>query len=241
MQALEDLGYARTAEHLEAESGLRLREDSATRLQAAILEGDWSASDSLLDTLPLSAPALLRARLAVRRERYLELLDAQRADAALAYLRSDIAPLGASRAALQDLTCLLLTHSPADLRRRAGWAGPSRTARQALWEEMRGLLPPSVIVPARRLETLLHQALRHQEERFVPGPLPGPLQQWRTEGPSSPRPAAHGLSAPGLRSGRPSATPPSSQSRPPPHKPDPLLTSPTLSEPRRPLSPARVV
>jgi WD repeat-containing protein 26 len=170
MQALEDLGYARTAAQLEAESGLRLHEDSATRLHTAILDGDWPSADALLDSLPLPPPALLRARLALRRERYLELLDAQHADAALAYLRSAIAPLPAPRPALQDLTCLLLAKSPSDLRRRAAWPGPTRPARQALWEDVRRLLPPSVIVPARRLETLLQQALRHQEERYAPRP-----------------------------------------------------------------------
>jgi hypothetical protein len=165
MQALDDLGYTSTVAHLEAESGLRLREDPAARLQSAVLNGDWPLAEKLLNSLSLPADACNRWRLALRRERYLELLHAQRPDDALAHLRTEIAPLAAPRADLQALTCLLLARSPAALCRQAGWAGPGRAAREALWEALCGLLPPSVLVPARRMEALLRQALRYQEEQ----------------------------------------------------------------------------
>jgi hypothetical protein len=165
MQALDDLGYASTVATLEAESGLRLREDPAARLQSAVLSGDWPLAEQLLDSLALPSDARHRWRLALRRERYLELLHAQRPDDALALLRAEIAPLPAPRADLQALSCLLLARSPAALCRQAAWPGPGRAAREVLWEGLRGLLPPGVLVPVRRMETLLRQALHYQEEQ----------------------------------------------------------------------------
>ena len=176
MQALEDLGYSGTAAKLEAESGLKLQNEPTAKLQAAVLDGNWILADSLLDGMPISNDTRSKWRVEIRRQRFLELLDAQQMDKALEYLRSEIATLSPDKQALQDLTCLLLSSSPQELRERASWPGPTPNMRRQLWGTLKETLPPNMVIPSRRLEKLLLQSLTHQEEHCVHYNVPDP---WR--------------------------------------------------------------
>ncbi|KAJ3559320.1 hypothetical protein NP233_g11293 [Leucocoprinus birnbaumii] len=56
---------------------------------------------------------------------------------------------------------------PEDLRQRTGWDGASGSSRAQLLADLQFYIPPSVMIPQRRLATLLHQAREYQHSQCV--------------------------------------------------------------------------
>ncbi|PIK36158.1 putative WD repeat-containing protein 26, partial [Apostichopus japonicus] len=59
----------------------------------------------------------------------------------------------------------LMCTSGDELRSKAGWGGTGNESRSKLMELLQGFLPPSVMLPPRRLLTLLGQAVELQKKR----------------------------------------------------------------------------
>jgi hypothetical protein len=112
--------------------------------------------------LGLSCEELVRCRMAVKRQEYLELLELEQVEAAIECLQVHITPLAPSADQLHDLAKLLVCGDARELCEMAGWQGSGSKGRNAVWATVQACLPSSTVVPAARLRTLLAQSLQHQ-------------------------------------------------------------------------------
>ena len=93
-QCLDELGYSRAASALQDESGFAVLSDSMAALRAGILAGEWDRVEGVIENLQLlSTSGKLAVRFLIYRQKYLELLEASRAQDALSCLREQLAPL----------------------------------------------------------------------------------------------------------------------------------------------------
>jgi hypothetical protein len=107
----------------------------------------------------------------------LEALEAGDTGAALALLRTELTPRAAKngqgetepgggglvgRRHPHQLAALFVCADAAELRARAQWEGGCPAGRMALLRELQALLPPALLLPERRLQVLLEQALDSQ-------------------------------------------------------------------------------
>lgn len=123
----------------------------------------------------------------LRRQKYLEHLMASQLSPALHVLRTELTPLAADHHALHALALLPLTRSTEELARRCNWPGSVAQARTALLYDLRcksrdqslqvfiaktdlpylAHIPPSMMIPHRRLHQLIKQAAELQTKKCV--------------------------------------------------------------------------
>ena len=97
-QCIHSLGYEGAASTLEKESGIPLLADSVRHFRSGILEGRWDEVETLVDKLELrSEDSRVDVHFLVLRQKFLELVEAQRVDEALRCLRQQLAPLDKKR------------------------------------------------------------------------------------------------------------------------------------------------
>lgn len=156
IQALHDHGYHESAQYLEVESGISMESDSVQRFRQAILNGDYEPA---MQMIPLSDAI----RFEIRKEMYLELLESRCAKDALVTLRNEVTPLAPDLDTVQKLAALMMANSAQDVRVRAQWTGAGPEARRALLGRIQRLMP-GVMLPMRRLDHLLEQAFKFQEQ-----------------------------------------------------------------------------
>ena len=163
-QALGGLGFPDVADALEKASGIPLQSPVAREFRQALLAGDWERCLELLPGLQITGENVrAEVKFRILREKYLELLEAGEVDRALACLRKELKPLEVSAGEARALAALVVCPGPAQLRARAEWAGAAGGARHNLLRGLESLVPPAVMVPEGRLETLLQQAVEHQK------------------------------------------------------------------------------
>lgn len=183
LDALQSLGHTTAAEALQRESGVTLHRPQAAALRAGVLSGHWQQADDALDELSPrdgDADAHLAARWLLRRQKLVEVAQTGDLAAALALLRTDLAPLPVPAAALHATAAVLLCTSPGQLAHAlkeadrswgvltAAAAGQETAtegvdqARAQVLARITRLLSPADVVPERRLEALLEQALLAQ-------------------------------------------------------------------------------
>lgn len=160
-QSLQDLGFGAVSQALERASGVLAQPPRAAELQAAVLGGDWEAALLRLPALGLGeGTAAQETAFEVLEAAYLELLEAGDAVGALGCLRGRLAPLGVRADRLRELSLLLL---------RAGGdppaAGSPAKRRRDVLRRLQRAAAPGAVLPARRLEALVEQALAAQMSR----------------------------------------------------------------------------
>lgn len=193
LQGLEDLGYQQAASVLSKESGYTTSSPAAAEFQDAILGGRWSEALHLLPELGIvdHATSMLaetsssrssiasgktkadpaeaqspanKARFLIARQKYLELLEGGQQKKALAVLRSELAAATTHNPeALHDLSGFMMCLDQDELYERAKWDGAAGTSRRLLLERLQEHISPKVMLPSRRLATLLDQARQHQQ------------------------------------------------------------------------------
>ncbi|KAK4053755.1 hypothetical protein OIV83_001411 [Microbotryomycetes sp. JL201] len=141
LQTLGEMGLSSSAASLSLESGVKLEQPQVTRFRNGVLEGDWVLVEQvLLELPPQDLTDLKTIQFLVRQQKFLEVLEARETKKAL----------------------LIMCGSPEDLRSRAGWDGKSGGSRAALLDALQNYISPSLMIPRRRLETLLEQAKEQQ-------------------------------------------------------------------------------
>ncbi|KAF5358519.1 hypothetical protein D9756_001366 [Leucocoprinus leucothites] len=168
LQLLRDVGYIESAATLEAESGYDMESLQVSQFRRYILDGMWSKAEAILSRLfPDDDEGLYDARFLISQQKYLELLEAKKTTAALQVLRNELAPMNTETEQLHTLSSFLMCSDPEELRQRTGWDGASGSSRAQLLADLQYYIPPSIMIPQRRLATLLHQAREYQHSQCV--------------------------------------------------------------------------
>ncbi|BEJ00907.1 hypothetical protein CcaverHIS631_0507640 [Cutaneotrichosporon cavernicola] len=184
LQGLHDMGYQ--------ESGYTLASRAARDFESAILGGRWAEATALLSAVGISPVEDVatstpeagssrnsiasgktkatthehptdRAKFFIARQKYLEFLEAGHQKKALGVLRNELAASAADSESLHDLSGYMMCSVNDDLYERAKWDGAAGISRRQLLERLQEDISPKIMVPQRRLATLLDQARQHQQ------------------------------------------------------------------------------
>ncbi|KAK7300205.1 hypothetical protein RJT34_11042 [Clitoria ternatea] len=157
-KALYSLGYRKSGAHLEEESGIGLHSPGVNLFMQQILDGSWDDSVATLRKIGLADESIVRsASFLILEQKFFELLDGEKVMEALKTLRMEIAPLCVNSSRIRELTSCIISPSPKQNIVRV-------RSRSKLLEELQKLLPPTVMIPEKRLEYLVEQALILQRE-----------------------------------------------------------------------------
>ncbi|KAG8904251.1 hypothetical protein FRB99_002035 [Tulasnella sp. 403] len=162
IQALRDIGYTESASTLEAESGYSLETPQVAEFRDAVLNGNWDKVAEMLSSMGVGLRDLQAGRYLVSQQHYLELLEQRLTSRALTVLRAELAPNSVDSDKLHILSSLMMCTDPEDLRERAKWDGAEGTSRRKLLSDLQRFIPTHVMLPQRRLATLLDHARAYQ-------------------------------------------------------------------------------
>ncbi|KAI4874173.1 hypothetical protein NFI96_025452, partial [Prochilodus magdalenae] len=169
-QHLHGLGLNQTVDLLMQESGCRLEHPSATKFRNHVMEGEWDKAEndlSELKALMHSPNAIVRMKFLLLQQKYLEYLEDGKVLEALQVLRGELTPLKYNTDRIHVLSGYLMCSHAEDLRAKAEWEGKGVSSRSRLLDKLQTYLPPSVMLPPRRLHTLLRQAVELQRDRCL--------------------------------------------------------------------------
>ncbi|KAK9411981.1 WD repeat-containing protein 26 [Crotalus adamanteus] len=165
-----EYGSSQTVDLLMQESGCRLEHPSATKFRNHVMEGEWDKAENDLNELkPLvhSSNAIVKMKFLLLQQKYLEYLEDGKVLEALQVLRGELTPLKYNTERIHILSGYLMCSHPEDLRTKAEWEGKGTTSRSKLLDKLQTYLPPSVMLPPRRLQNLLRQAVELQRDRCL--------------------------------------------------------------------------
>ncbi|XP_061173975.1 WD repeat-containing protein 26-like [Saccostrea echinata] len=168
VQHLRGLGLNQTAEQLISESGCMLEHPAAAKLRSHVMDGEWAKAEQDLEELKgliESSHGTLKMQFLILEQKYLELLENGREIDALHCLRYELTPLKFNTERVHQLSTFMMCCNAEDLRETAEWDGKGVESRTKLIEKLQTFLPPSVMLPPRRLVTLLNQAVEQQKEK----------------------------------------------------------------------------
>ncbi|XP_025073905.1 WD repeat-containing protein 26 [Pogonomyrmex barbatus] len=97
-------------------------------------------------------------------QKYLEYLEEGMVFEALHVLRNELTPLGHNTGRVHQLSLFMMCSGRDELQTRAGWDGKGPASRAALMDRLQRFLPPSIMLPPRRLHSLLCQAVEMQNQ-----------------------------------------------------------------------------
>lgn len=167
-QALYSLGYQKAGAVLEDESGIPLESEIVSLFRNQILDGKWDESVLTLQRIGhLEESTLKAASFQILQHKFLELLDKANIPAALKTLRSEISPLQINTQAIRELSSCIISPSRCELLGYKKHGDSSFHQRMKLLQDIQQLLPPSIMIPEKRLESLIEQALNVQREACV--------------------------------------------------------------------------
>ncbi|PNY17157.1 WD repeat-containing protein 26-like [Trifolium pratense] len=157
-KALYSLGYRKSGERLEEESGIPLHSPGVNLFTQQVLDGNWDESVATLHKIGLADENVVRsASCLILEQKFFELLHGEKVMEALMTLREEITPLCSYSSRIRELSSCLVSPSPKQDIVKV-------RSRSKLLEELQKLLPPTVMIPEKRLEHLVEQALILQTE-----------------------------------------------------------------------------
>ncbi|XP_043698726.1 WD repeat-containing protein 26 homolog isoform X1 [Telopea speciosissima] len=167
-KALYTLGYEKSGALLEQESGIPLHSSVVNLLRQQVLSGNWDESVATLHKIGLSDETVVKsASFLILEQKFFEFLEKDKIMDALMTLRTEIAPLCINTSRVHDLSACIVSPSRRLLLGLSSQDIVSANSRSKLLEKLQKLLPPTVMVPERRLEHLVEQALSVQREACV--------------------------------------------------------------------------
>ncbi|KAL8150646.1 hypothetical protein V2J09_020454 [Rumex salicifolius] len=152
-RALYSLGYNKSGSLLEEESGIPLHSSIVSLFMQQVLDAKWDESVITLHKIGISDEALKSASFVILEQKFLELLQMEKTMEALATLRNEIVPLQVNSDMVHELAaCIIFQPKCASSKLCA-------SSRSQVLDKLQKLLPASIIIPERRLEHLVEQAL----------------------------------------------------------------------------------
>ncbi|XP_055376774.1 WD repeat-containing protein 26 homolog [Condylostylus longicornis] len=168
-QYLKNVGLEKTADVLMQESGCYLEHPSATKFRQHVMSGDWTKADNdlkeLQPVIDKKNSNFIEMKFLILEQKYLELLEDGRPYDALHVLRNELTPLQHNINRVHQLSSYMMCSNNHDLYQRANWEGKGVVSRSQVMERLQTYLPSSVMLPPRRLRSLLNQAVELQTER----------------------------------------------------------------------------
>lgn len=168
-QHLRYLGLNKTTEHLIKESGCMLEHPMAVSFCSLIMNGEWEGAEKALDSLvPIMEESwknITHMRFLILEQKYLENLEDGKILDALKCLRDELAPLKYNIERLHELSSFLMCSDQSNLKSLSKWSGKNAASRQILMNKLQTFLPPNIMLPPHRLETLLDQSISYQCEK----------------------------------------------------------------------------
>lgn len=155
-KALYSLGYRKSGERLEEESGIALHSPGVNLFTQHVLDGNWDESVATLRKIGLTDETVVRsASCLILEQKFFEFLNREKVMEALKTLREEITPLCSYSSRIRELSSCMVSPKQDVVKVRS---------RSKLLEELQKLLPPTVMIPEKRLEHLVEQALILQQE-----------------------------------------------------------------------------
>uniref|UniRef100_A0A8C3KTA2 WD repeat-containing protein 26 n=1 Tax=Calidris pygmaea TaxID=425635 RepID=A0A8C3KTA2_9CHAR len=179
--------FLQTVDLLMQESGCRLEHPSATKFRNHVMEGEWDKAENDLNELKALVHSphaivvrgtlelfqscivglIVRMKFLLLQQKYLEYLEDGKVLEALQVLRCELTPLKYNTERIHVLSGYLMCSHAEDLRAKAEWEGKGTASRSKLLDKLQTYLPPSVMLPPRRLQNLLRQAVELQRDRCL--------------------------------------------------------------------------
>lgn len=164
-RALYSLGYNKSGAILEKESGIPLNSSVINLFMQQIVDGKWNESVATLRTIDLlDEKAVKLASFLILEQKFLELLKTEKVTAALGTLRNEIVPLRINNSRVHELATLVISPSQHVILDLSSQKEDVATSRENLVQKLRNLLPAAVMIPEKRLEHLVEQALDVQRD-----------------------------------------------------------------------------
>ncbi|GAV60005.1 WD40 domain-containing protein [Cephalotus follicularis] len=164
-EALYSLGYKKSGAHLEEESGIPLHSSILNLFMQQILDGKWDDSVATLHNIALLDEKIVKsASFLILEQKFFELLDKDRIMDALRTLRTEITTLSIDNRKVRELSSCIVSPSPCVSASPAKKDIMRAKSRSQLLEELQNLLPPPIMIPEKRLEHLVEQALDLQRD-----------------------------------------------------------------------------
>lgn len=165
-QHLREIGLDRTADQLVAESGCPMEDTEAANLRTQVMNGNWEKAHLTVERMKRKFPSSddKKVRFLLLEQEFLEHLDDGKALEALSCLRS-MSPLQDNSTRVHQLATYLMFGSQQELRKVSCWGGKGKTTRRNVLTKVYKCLPPSYMLPPRRLQILLDQAVDLQRKQ----------------------------------------------------------------------------
>lgn len=165
-KTLYSLGYEKSGAVLEEESGITLHKPMVNLFREQVIDGNWDNAVVTLNKIGLQDENIVKsAAFLILEQKFFELLRNDNVMGAMKTLRCEITPLGVNRKRVHELSTCMISYSPQQLFLGFSKLGiDSSSSRLKLLEELQKVLPPTVMVPERRLENLVEQALTVQRD-----------------------------------------------------------------------------
>ncbi|KAJ7550733.1 hypothetical protein O6H91_07G115000 [Diphasiastrum complanatum] len=167
-QALYSLGYDKAAALVEEESGICLQSEIVSQLRSEILQGSLDDSIATLYKLGLDDSETIRsAAFLILEQKFLEQLRKGELFRALETLRYEISPLHLHTQRVHELASYVVCPRRMKFLEKGGINCAGENARFRLLQKLQNFLPPTLIIPEKRLEHLVEQALNLQREACI--------------------------------------------------------------------------
>ncbi|KAM6566601.1 hypothetical protein CsatA_025729 [Cannabis sativa] len=159
-KALYSLKYTKTGAILEDESGIPLHSLFVNEFMQQVVDGMWDDSLATLQKIDLIDENTFKlATFLIKEQKFLELLKIGNLDGALGTLRNELVPIHINISRVHELAaCIVAPFSGLTLCLLSQDTEVAKS-RSKLLEKLQKLLPAAVMVPDRRLEYLVEQAL----------------------------------------------------------------------------------
>jgi len=195
-QHLCDVGLRTSADVLMKEAGCRLDQPTAATFRHCVMKGDWTGAVNVLEDLSshLENPnSQIEMKFILLEQKYLENLNSGNTIDALKVLQLELTPLHHNTTRTHELSTYLMLgqppftpHSSLSPRQTSSHYNPlsqsipsssypntppdlvcSPSSRAAVMERLQAYLPPTIMLPPRRLSTLLGQAAKQQRDNCL--------------------------------------------------------------------------
>lgn len=179
-QHLHNIGLKTSAKVLMAEAGCEWIHPTAEKFKSFVLNGEWSQALKTLEELKNhleNKDCLVEMKFILLEQKFLELISKGKRMDALKVLQTELSVLKHNQTRVHELSTYLMLSKAEEIARATrshqGSRASDAQARLDLMHRLQAFIPASVMLPPRRLMTLLDQSAEFQTDRCLRHPMKG--------------------------------------------------------------------